>query len=172
MVRSKTRSETLGSDALYMREFRAAWKQGGFTQVNLMIHQDDREEITAMLDVMKFEKMIEGVNAGDENYINLAASRNTAGVPNLLDVESLRINLVDSGLSKEREKQAKDLLTAFTVSLRKRNLYHEASRDNRFEEKTRALAVCYSNLCSALLRYANAILKSPKQGEDYGEDTP
>jgi hypothetical protein len=153
-----------------MREFREVWLSGGFKQIGVMVHHDDKKEIVAMLEVMKYEKLIENVNKGDAATIALAASRNTTAIPNLLDVEGLRIALVDSGLTKDRERQARDLLSGFNTALRKRNLYAEATRDNRFDDKIRALAICYSNLCVALVKYAEAIINSPKQGEDYGSD--
>jgi hypothetical protein len=159
-----------GRNAQYMREFRAAWKASGFEQVTVMLHTEDRDEVVAMIEVMRHEKIIEMLKQGDRDLASFVSTRNATKLPDMLYVDNLRETLGETTLSKERKRLAKDLLGAFATANKRRVAYGEMVKDSPFDDMLRALLVSYSNLTTWLAHYADAVIKSPKTGEEQDDD--
>jgi prophage DNA circulation protein len=159
--------------AEYMRRHRAAWKEGGFAPISIMVHDDDRVKMAAYGEVTKFEKMLELIKAGDEEGIYLASTRNAQKLPAFDLVEEVKA-LIDSQLELPETRHTATHASALLSSVKN---YATKARQNRMaseldpmDDMARALAVVYSNLAVAVFKLADALAHyAPQLGEDRDE---
>lgn len=165
----KTHTQSSADAAEYMRQHRAAWRSAGFAPMSSMVHEDDKPKLAAYADLTKFEKMLSLVNADDEDAIDLAATRNMPRLPTFDMVEDVR-DMAEKQLmlkpSKTAATQAQALLAAVKKYSAKSRNFKQAADADELDDKSRALAVVYSNLTSATFKLADALVRySPNLGE-------
>lgn len=150
-----TDTERRATNAQYMREHRQAWADAGFKPRQLMIHNLDREKVTAYADIIKYERMLKLINSNDKAAIEVAATRNIAKLPTYDVVEDFKTKVNNLN----QNANAKAALTMFQAVQTYGKLHREhlaAARADEFDDAQAALAVAYGNLAHASYRLAKA----------------
>tara|TARA_R110000851_G_scaffold325604_1_gene493693 strand:+ start:10210 stop:10710 length:501 start_codon:yes stop_codon:yes gene_type:complete len=163
-----TKTQTNATAAAYMREHRLAWKEAGFSGITNMAHENDAARVQSYTTLLKFERLLMLVNAGDEEAIKLAISRNTPKMPMFDEMKTLEDRVaaaIKNG--KTGATEAKGMLAAVHKYAKKASMYRAVVDDDYTNLAAKAHSLIYSNLAGAAYKMVAALLSSPDLGEDY-----
>lgn len=157
-----------GAAAYYVTKMRQAWASCGYKQTTLMVHENDKAQVSALADVIKFERLLKLVEANDGTAIELAASRNAAKLPTYDAVADLEGDL-EGVMDKRVAADVNAWLKAVSTHSKDASAYKRVSAMDELDDVAKAKAVIYSHLAAAAVRMADALIEeyyktSPKKG--------
>lgn len=157
----KTSTEVNARAANYMREHRRAWKEAGFPQVSMMVHEEDKDMLLSFSAMLKYERLLKKVEAGDSQAIELAVGRKVNKMPGFEDVLDVEAK-IEKAENEVNKTQASLLLKAAGNYLKKYRAHKVLADDDDMDDVARAKSVVYGNLVNVTVQYASALINSHK----------
>lgn len=160
MANHMTKVERMALNRAYIKSHREQWREQGFIQVTVVAHTDDKEEVAAFSELVKFERLLTSVLHNDAEAIAFTSSRNMGRPADVGQADRVKRVVERLGLAQPLSKRINVLLDG-AVSYA--NAYHRALNSVELmasQQKKNyfiALAVAYSNLSAATMRLATAL---------------
>jgi len=167
-----TDMELAGKRRLYTQRHRKLWMGAGFKQCSMFVHDDDKAEVAATTEMLRYSRLLKLVKANSPEAIDMVATRNCAKVPMHSVLLALKGDTNTSTMAETNKTRIGSLLERSKHHLKHFELnsaYYDSTESEEDDpDKLRALMVCHSNLASAAYKLAGAVYDnnaSPKEGK-------
>lgn len=154
-----TRGERLALGRAYVKNHRAAWREQGFSAITVTVPDADKTEITALIDVIKFERLLTNVMSADPATVDFVSSRNMNTPADAAQMAELSKD--SNALDPETGRRVRALISlamGYATAMRQQQNRIEIAANSLQRQMSTALAVTYSNLSNANARLAIAIV--------------
>ena len=131
------------------RRNHAEWKEMGFLQTTLRVHEDDKNAALGMLEIMRWRRLEKLLDAEDEAATEFLSYRNKVAVPSITDLSEAGKLLDNSRLGDEDRATARGYMKKAAEYREKYYAWYEVLRSEPNNEKALAHSVVYTRLAKA-----------------------
>jgi hypothetical protein len=145
-------------NSLYVKNHRAEWSRMGFAPMTVSVHDSDKEHAKALIELLRFERLMRSIEAGDAEVIDFVAGRNMQRLPSNEVLRLRREAVLYAMLPKPTENKIVALLDVATTLMTDCMGWRRMMHDDPANDTVRAKCVCANNLAVAHALLASALM--------------